>query len=581
MLLKKDLEKKKQALNQEKSLINERLNARKSAIDEADKYEELAELQRQLAVISADSTRTKDAKELRRQIADLQKEISWDIAQQEADTAIQIIDDQIEAIGNYEEAYEEDLNEMLENSNNFSEELSKIMSGSFEDYLNWMKQYNEAYKNASEESRKQMEQGWSDTWDNMKGYVQTYWDQVDKEMRSQESFIAFMKESQEYQIASEAGQKALISYWEKLYDDFEASTKNDAEWTDNHEIVEKLEDLKDYTYKVEIANGTGYDTGLYTSEVKYYYERTKQVDPELQNYDPYDEYSHVIGSYAADFANNVNASAETTSVPVITINVNGSSSSYSGSSGNKSTNTTTTNDEHGYSFSFDGRTYSNKGFKTKTEAQNAANASLDSLKSSTVSLLKKQGYTSDEATASVTPMVTTAKKGMSVYKKGGLVDFTGPAWVDGTKTNPEAFLSSGDTRLIRTLLDGIDEAGETSTISSSKLSMLGDPEFMIAQDTYDMLGFYMDQMSIDLTAIKDYSADLNDYLNSINIQLMSLQNPESLGQTYNQSIGDVIINVTQANLNTDEDIRAVAKKVGKQFQKEISTRGFNMGALAF
>jgi len=581
LLLKKDLEKKKQALNQEKSLINERLNARKSAIDEADKYEELAELQRQLAVISADSTRTKDAKELRRQIADLQKEISWDIAQQEADTAIQIIDDQIEAIGNYEEAYEEDLNEMLENSNNFSEELSKIMSGSFEDYLNWMKQYNEAYKNASEESRKQMEQGWSDTWDNMKGYVQTYWDQVDKEMRSQESFIAFMKESQEYQIASEAGQKALISYWEKLYDDFEASTKNDAEWTDNHEIVEKLEDLKDYTYKVEIANGTGYDTGLYTSEVKYYYERTKQVDPELQNYDPYDEYSHVIGSYAADFANNVNASAETTSVPVITINVNGSSSSYSGSSGNKSTNTTTTNDEHGYSFSFDGRTYSNKGFKTKTEAQNAANASLDSLKSSTVSLLKKQGYTSDEATASVTPMVTTAKKGMSVYKKGGLVDFTGPAWVDGTKTNPEAFLSSGDTRLIRTLLDGIDEAGETSTISSSKLSMLGDPEFMIAQDTYDMLGFYMDQMSIDLTAIKDYSADLNDYLNSINIQLMSLQNPESLGQTYNQSIGDVIINVTQANLNTDEDIRAVAKKVGKQFQKEISTRGFNMGALAF
>lgn len=35
------------------------------------------------------------------------------------------------------------------------------------------------------------------------------------------------------------------------------------------------------------------------------------------------------------------------------------------------------------------------------------------------------------------------------YKEGGLVDFTGPAWVDGTKQRPEAFLSAEDTKLLK------------------------------------------------------------------------------------------------------------------------------------
>ena len=35
------------------------------------------------------------------------------------------------------------------------------------------------------------------------------------------------------------------------------------------------------------------------------------------------------------------------------------------------------------------------------------------------------------------------------FAKGGLVDFTGPAWVDGTKTKPEAFLSAEDTALLK------------------------------------------------------------------------------------------------------------------------------------
>ena len=42
------------------------------------------------------------------------------------------------------------------------------------------------------------------------------------------------------------------------------------------------------------------------------------------------------------------------------------------------------------------------------------------------------------------------KKGYTLLKfaQGGMVDFTGPAWVDGTKSRPEAFLNADDTKRI-------------------------------------------------------------------------------------------------------------------------------------
>ena len=41
----------------------------------------------------------------------------------------------------------------------------------------------------------------------------------------------------------------------------------------------------------------------------------------------------------------------------------------------------------------------------------------------------------------------------AAFKNGGLVDFTGPAWVDGSKSAPEAFLDAQDTRNFAQLKD--------------------------------------------------------------------------------------------------------------------------------
>ena len=57
------------------------------------------------------------------------------------------------------------------------------------------------------------------------------------------------------------------------------------------------------------------------------------------------------------------------------------------------------------------------------------------------------------------------KKG---YKKGGLADFTGPAWLDGTPSKPELVLNATDTKNFLALRDVLSSAMKsTSTVSNS------------------------------------------------------------------------------------------------------------------
>jgi hypothetical protein len=54
---------------------------------------------------------------------------------------------------------------------------------------------------------------------------------------------------------------------------------------------------------------------------------------------------------------------------------------------------------------------------------------------------------------------------LSKYKTGGLADFTGPAWLDGTPSKPEYVLNAAQTERFFALvdiLDGFDKkAGDT------------------------------------------------------------------------------------------------------------------------
>ena len=112
---------------------------------------------------------------------------------------------------------------------------------------------------------------------------------------------------------------------------------------------------------------------------------------------------------------------------------------------------------------------------------------------------------------------TKDPKTTKVFASGGLVDFTGPAWVDGTPSKPEAFLSSIDTKMINSLINA---------------------------------------------------------LNYIRVDPGIVPSTSLFGN--NTNVGDINITINQAELKDDADYEDVARRVGKAFTKELSKSGFNL-----
>lgn len=65
-------------------------------------------------------------------------------------------------------------------------------------------------------------------------------------------------------------------------------------------------------------------------------------------------------------------------------------------------------------------------------------------------------------------MTLVKNKMTSRFAHGGLVNFTGPAWVDGTKSSPEAFLSAKDTANIASLRDILSKVIPSTKFSASQ-----------------------------------------------------------------------------------------------------------------
>ena len=97
-----------------------------------------------------------------------------------------------------------------------------------------------------------------------------------------------------------------------------------------------------------------------------------------------------------------------------------------------------TSTNHGYSFAFNGAQYSNSGYSSASEAANAAQARFNSM----VSGMQIPSW-------QVKKFQEVFSGSLKVYKKGGLIDYTGPAWVDGTKKKPEGILNAEQLDMLR------------------------------------------------------------------------------------------------------------------------------------
>lgn len=107
------------------------------------------------------------------------------------------------------------------------------------------------------------------------------------------------------------------------------------------------------------------------------------------------------------------------------------------------------------------------------------------------------------------------KSGLTAYKTGGLADFTGPAWLDGTKSKPELVLNQEDTQnflilrdilssFIKNLRDNTNNSGDNYFeiyINVDEIGSQYDVE-KIANDVQDLIRRDAANRNVNVTGIK-------------------------------------------------------------------------------
>ena len=106
-----------------------------------------------------------------------------------------------------------------------------------------------------------------------------------------------------------------------------------------------------------------------------------------------------------------------------------------------------------------------------------------------------------------------ALSSLKTYKKGGLADKTGLAWLDGTDMDPERVLSPYQTKLFETMVEALERASR-----------------------------------ITVNSMPSFGSDVTTSGNTV-------------------SVGDIIVNVD--NLDTDDDYEEMADKVSQILTERI------------
>ena len=499
-LVKADINEKKKALQEEKALIDERLRAYQNAEDREEKYQQISELQRQISIISSDPTRTKDLKDLQKKLDDMLKEQARTLAQEEASASKKRLDDEAKALDEYMAYNEQKLNEMLKDANSTAlfEELNAVMGDDsmsredrLENYLNFIRQNDDNYKYGTEAMRAQLEQQNTDSLNKMVGFVDTYWDEVHDIIDGGiDRIISYMKESSSYRNAeNESGQALLEIGWKNLYEAWVDANVDNASFDHTHDIVTEIEDevteINKGIHELDGRLKEWYD--LYQYSIKYDYIRPTDVDPDADKID-YRDY------------------AGWGRKPPQIIASTGGGSGGGGSGSGKSSSSGKKTEEYLVYGGTDGETIVGK-IKASSPEEAAKKWQKQNTKSKAAYVATVSGKTTK----------------VSGFASGGLVDYTGPAWVDGTKTRPEAFLDATDTVNIRSMLDAFNVIKTMPMISPGDRFFGGN----------------------------------------------------------NQTIGDVNIVINQAELKSDADLDKLATEIGRKFTKELSKEGFNLASYAW
>lgn len=151
-------------------------------------------------------------------------------------------------------------------------------------------------------------------------------------------------------------------------------------------------------------------------------------------------------------------------------------------------------------------------------------ALFEDLKNSTLKTSIDGKVTLDDNYGAALSAIANTLTGTNRYIKGGIVDYTGIAKVDGTPGRPEAFLNATDTANVRAMVDQLNYAKTHPVISQVPAGSF-----------------------------------VNNEVN----------------------VGDVYVTINEAEISSDQDIDVLARKVGQSFTRQLSRNGFNTANYAF
>lgn len=418
--------KKIDALNKERELLDEQLRIRKEQEEAEEKAVKLRELEMKYQRIISDPTRRKEAQSIKSEIDSLRKEMAWDLAEEEVKAQQDSIDQQITSLEDYMEYIQNYYEDMFEHPQQLIEEMHALMKQTDADIIEWLKTNDEEYAKSTENTQKKMVNGWQDTLDAIKDIIKTYWDEVEWIIEQGDDYIVeFLKQnSEDYREAGRLQAEAYVDEW-----------------------MEQLDNLKK-------------------------------------------AYQSVVAEAAAAYS---------------TIEKSSGSSKSSGGGGGGSSKKKSETEDHGYSFKYGGKEYVASGFATTAAAEKA-------MKDAVTNIIRV-GAGTLASSSMIGQGIQLVQNAAKVYAKGGLADYTGYAWVDGSKENPERVLTPYQTKMFETMVAALE--------SISRISVPG------------------------------------------------MMNPGDINMTGGNpvSVGDIIVNVE--NLDTDDDYEELADKVSEVLMDRI------------
>lgn len=240
--------------------------------------------------------------------------------------------------------------------------------------------------------------------------------------QTDEEILAFLQENnEEYAAASAANQQVMVNTWQNTLDDMRGKYKNYSEEVEeilkmsNEEIIQWMKD-----------NSTEYQEAGKAQAEAYVKEWTDKLD-ELDK--AAKKTSKNISSY--------NYSGTTGS---------GSSSGSSGSGGGGGSSS-------GISYTYGYKNLSGSWVKTASSPQQQT--AFDNAKSAALALWKQQSGPGVGEAVRVINAATMENPGSYIkkFKLGGIADYTGLAFLHGSKERPERILSAYQTELFEDLID--------------------------------------------------------------------------------------------------------------------------------